>query len=83
VSWSAALQTIERELGADVARLVDTIARERFGGERLYVPTSCRASPDDTAAAVLEAPSVAAAARQLGCHRVTVYRRLREWRRIR
>jgi transcriptional regulator of acetoin/glycerol metabolism len=83
VTWSALIASVARTLGPELADQVDAIAREGFAGDQLYVPSKRRVDPEAAAQAVVEAPSVDAAARRLGVHRTTVYRRLRQWRRIR
>ncbi len=76
MSWSALLDCIRRRCGADVAHVFDELGRQKFGGDRLYIPSHKRIDPETAAEAVVQAPDVRTAARQLGVHRATVYRRL-------
>jgi ActR/RegA family two-component response regulator len=80
VLWIDVLDTLARELGPTGAAAADRAIRAQFAGLRISVPSIPHVDPEVAAQAVVEAPSVDAAARRLGVHRSTVYRLLRQRR---
>lgn len=75
MSWSALIELISRQVGADMAGVIDRLARAELGGARIYVPSRVPVTWQTAHEAAPFHPRQAA--RILKVHPTTVYRALR------
>lgn len=81
MSWQALLELISEEVGEEAAKRIECIARRTLGGMRITIAKKPLITINDIDQVAPGRPKDAA--RQLGVHPSTIYRRLQSQRVIR